>query len=50
MARQFGGKLQNGTGEHCWARGSAVATVGDELEAVQRYLRAQEQADQSGRF
>ena len=50
IARQFGGKLQNCTGEPCWARGYAVSTVGYELEAVKRYLREQEAADQSGRF
>ena len=27
-ARQFGGRLQNFTGAHCWARGSAVSTGG----------------------
>jgi putative transposase len=50
IARQFGGKLRNFTGEHCWARGSAVSTVGYELAAVKRYIRAQEAADQAGRF
>jgi putative transposase len=50
IARQFGGKLKNCTGEHCWARGYAVATVGYELEAVKRYIREQEDADQAGRF
>ncbi len=49
-ARQFGGKVQNFTGEHFWARGDAVSTVGYEWEAVKRYLREQEQDDQSGRF
>ena len=28
IARQFGGKLQNFTGAHFWARGYAVSTVG----------------------
>jgi REP element-mobilizing transposase RayT len=50
IARQFGGKLKNFTGEHFWARGYAVSTVGYELEAVKRYSREQETADQSGRF
>jgi putative transposase len=49
-ARQFGGKGKNCTGEHFWARGSAVSTVGDELEAVKRYIRAQEVDEQAGRF
>ena len=50
IARQFGGKLQNFTGAHCWARGYAVSTVGYELEQVRRYIREQEVEDQAGRF
>ena len=38
IARQFGGKQRNFTGEHFWARGYAVSTVGFELEAVKRYI------------
>ena len=33
-ARQFGGKERNFTGEHFWARGYAVSTVGVELARV----------------
>lgn len=50
IARQFGGKLRNFTGEHFWARGSAVSTVGYELEAVKRYIREQDENDKSGGF
>ena len=50
IARQFGGKWKNFTGEHFWARGYAVSTVGYELEAVKRYIREQEADDQVGRF
>jgi putative transposase len=50
IARQCGGKLKNFTGEHFWARGSAVSTVGYELEKVKRYIREQEAEDQAGRF
>jgi putative transposase len=50
IARQFGGKWKNFTGEHFWARGYAVSTVGYELEAVTRYIREQEADDQAGRF
>ena len=50
IARPFGGKLKNCTGAHFWARGSAVSTVGYELEAVKKYIREQEEVDQSGRF
>jgi putative transposase len=47
-ARQLGGKERNFTGEHFWARGDAVATVGFELEQVRAYLREQEEADTDG--
>ncbi len=50
IARQLGGKLQNFTGEHVWARGYAVSTVGDELEAVKHYIPEQEATEESGRF
>jgi putative transposase len=50
IARQVGGKLKNFTGEHFWARGYAVSTVGYELEKVKRYIREQEAEDQAGRF
>ena len=50
IARQFSGKMRNFTGEHFWARGYAVSTVGYELESVQKYIREQEQSDQEGRF
>ena len=50
IARQFGGKWKNFTGEHFWACGYAVSTVGYELEAVKRYIREQEADDQTGRF
>ncbi len=50
IARQFSGKQRNFNGENFWARGYAVSTVGFELEAVRRYIREQEIADQGGRF
>jgi putative transposase len=50
IARQFGGKQQNFTGAHFWARGYAVSTVGYELEKVKQYIREQEAEDQAGRF
>ena len=44
-------KERNFTGEHLWARGYAVSTVGFELEEVRRYLREQEEADgATGKF
>ena len=50
MARQFGGKQRNFAGEHFWARGYAVSTVGFELEAVKKYIREQDIADKGGQF
>jgi putative transposase len=45
------GKERNFTGEHFWARGYAVSTVGFELEQVRQYIREQEEADGiGGRF
>jgi putative transposase len=50
IARQFAGKQRNFTGEHFWARGYAVTTVGFELEQVRTYIREQEANDDDGRF
>ena len=50
IARQLSGRERNCTGEHFWARGYAVSTVGFELEQVRAYIREQEQADDEGRF
>ena len=50
IVRQFCGKERNFAGEHFWARGYAVSTVGFELEAVKKYIREQEGADEQGRF
>ena len=50
IAREFSGKDRNFTGEHFWARGYAVSTVGFNLEQVKTYIRAQEAEDEEGRF
>jgi putative transposase len=52
IARQFGGKERNFTGEHFWARGYAVSTVGFELEQIRAYIRKQddEDPDAGGKF
>ena len=50
IARQFSGKMKNFTGEHFWARGYAVSTVGFELEEVKKYIQNQELTDRSGQF
>jgi putative transposase len=48
IARQLCGKERNFTGEHLWARGYGVSTVGFELEQVRQYIRDQEEADGTG--
>jgi len=45
IARQFGGTERNCTGEHFWARGYTVSTVGFELEQVRAYIRKQGDED-----
>lgn len=53
VARQFSGRKQNFSGEHFWARGYAVSTVGFELDTLRDYIRNQERQDQeheAGRF
>lgn len=42
IARTYGGRLRNFVGEHFWARGYFVSTVGRDEEAVRRYIREQE--------
>jgi putative transposase len=44
VVREVCGRERNFTGEHLWARGYAVSTVGFELEQVREYIRAQEEA------
>ena len=44
------GKERNFAGEHFWARGYAVSTVGFNEEEVRRYIRNQNDSDESGRF
>jgi putative transposase len=45
------GKERNFSGEHFWAGGYTVSTVGLELEPVRQYIREQETADgTSGQF
>ena len=50
LARQCNGRERNCTGEHFWARGYAVSTVGFALEQVRAYIRDQEAGDEEGRF
>ncbi len=45
VARTFGGRRGNVTGERFWARGYYVSTAGKDEETVRRYIREQEEAD-----
>lgn len=45
---RLNGKERNFTGEHFWASGYAVSTVGFELEQVRNYIREQDAADGAG--
>ena len=45
IARRFKGKQRNFTGEHFWARGYYVSTVGLDEEMVREYIRKQEEED-----
>ena len=53
IARQFGGRQRNFSGEQFWARGYAVSTVGFEVDKVRDYIRHQEHQEHEedqGRF
>jgi putative transposase len=39
IARHLCGKERNFTGEHFWARGYVVSTVGLEMDEVRQYIR-----------
>lgn len=46
IARQFGGRERNFTGENFWARGYFVSTVGLDEAMVRAYIRNQEHEDE----
>jgi putative transposase len=45
IARTFGGRKQNFTGQHFWARGYFVSTVGRDETVIRQYIKTQEQED-----
>jgi len=45
LARVYGERKRNFVGQHIWARGFYVSTVGRDEEAVRKYLREQEEED-----
>jgi putative transposase len=42
IARNYLGRKQNFTGQHFWARGYHVSTVGRDEEKIRQYIRHQE--------
>src|SRR5512137_3100391 len=46
IARVYAGRRRNFVGQHFWARGYWVSTVGKNEEAIRRYIREQEKEDQ----
>ena len=45
IARVYGGRRQNFTGQHFWARGYFVSTVGRDEAVIREYIRNQEKED-----
>ena len=46
IARHFGERRRNFVGQHFWARGYFVSTVGRDETVIRRYIRRQEVEDQ----
>ena len=46
IARVYAGHRRNFVGQHFWARGYLVSTVGKDEAAVRKYIQEQEQEDQ----
>ncbi len=45
IARNFGGRRKNFSGQHFWARGYFVSTVGLDEQTVREYIKNQEAED-----
>ena len=45
IARTYVGRRKNFTGQHFWARGYYVSTVGADGEAIRQYIQRQEDED-----
>jgi putative transposase len=46
IARTFAGRKKNFVGQHFWARGYFVSTVGRDESVIREYIRAHEREDQ----
>ena len=47
IARHFSEKRRNFVGQHFWARGYFVSTVGRDEEVIRRYIQRQENEDRT---
>ena len=45
IARTYGGRKRNFVGQHFWARGYFVSTVGRDEDVIREYIRNQEKED-----
>ena len=45
IARQYSGRKKNFTGQHFWARGYHVSTIGRDVEAIRKDIKEQERED-----
>jgi len=45
ITREFAGRPRNFVGQHCWARGYFVSTVGGDERAIRVYIQEQERDD-----
>ena len=45
IARHYGGRKRNFSGQHFWARGYYVSTVGRDEATIREYIRRQEEED-----
>ena len=46
LARVYGERMRNFVGQHFWARGYFVSTVGRDEALIREYIRKQEQEDE----
>ena len=46
IAREFAGRKRNFVGQHFWARGYFVSTVGRDEAVIREYIREHEREDQ----
>jgi hypothetical protein len=49
IARTYTGRRKNYTGQHFWARGYYVTTVGRDEAAIRAYIQRQEEEDKTSR-